>query len=346
MKEKTTREILVSGYGPGKAEEPSISLYTMTDDLKLEHELWTDKALCPSFLCIYENMCFGIREDSKSGAVLCYQRLENQYILRDELLLEGGALCHIVYQPVNQTLYCSFYETGHVATVKVENYHFSEVLSFIQIQPEQSAGYSRVHCCELSSNQRTVLTTNIALDRIYLYDVEKGRLKPNPSTQYIQLEKGVGPRHLKFHPLKNYLYLITEYSNEIFTFLYENETSQPSLLLLQRITTLPEYYKGTSTGSSLTISKDGRFLYAANRGANTIAVYRINQDGTLEKIQDSYCGGDFPRHIALTKDDMGLMVANQNSDEVVILSVNKENGTLSEVLSKQHFYQPSYIEEI
>ena len=356
MKDEKVREILVSGYGQGaetetesgtgKEDKATISLYTMTEQLNFEKEIWKDTVIAPTFLCTYQDMCFGIREEGQSGSVLCYQREDDKYILRDELSLEGGSLCHIIYQPVNHTLYCSFYNTGHVAAVKVDQYHFLKVLSFFQIEPEETDGLTRAHCCVLEPNGTRVFTTNIALDRIYVYETEDGRLSANSFCEYVQLEKGIGPRHLKFHPVLNYLYLITEYSNEVLAFLYEKENAEPKIKLLQRITTLPDNFVGKSYGSSLDISKNGRFLYAANRGADTIAVFEINADGTLKKVQDASCGGEWPRHISLTRDDAGIMIANQNSNDVVMLRVNENNGTLSEVVSKIPFSQPSYVEEI
>ncbi len=346
MKDNKTRELLISGYGPGNLQEASIALYEMTNQLEFNKVLWEDTVTAPSFLCTYHDICFGIREEWGSGAVLCYQRQDEKYILRDVLNLEGGALCHISYQPAGQVLYASFYETGHVAAIKVDNYHFTKVLNFFQIQPEKPGELTRAHCSVLEPDGSRVFITNIALDRIYIYDTVDGALKPNTNCEYVQLDKGIGPRHIKFHPLLNYLYLITEYSNEIYTFLYEKENGNPKLTMLQKISTLPDGFTGESSGSGLDISKDGRFLYAANRGADTIAVYDINTDGTLNKIQDISCGGKCPRHIALTKDDTGLFIANQESNEVVILRVDEYNGMLSDIIARQSFHAPAYIEEL
>ncbi len=346
MKENKTREILISGYGPGYTQEASIALYEMTNQLEINNAMWEDTVIAPTFLCTYHDICFGIREEGGSGAVLCYQRQEDKYILRDQLDFEGGALCHIEYQPASQVLYASFYETGHIAAVKVEDFHFTKILNFFQIQPDVPGGLTRAHCSALEPDGTRVFITNIALDRIYIYDTEEGSLKPNKSCEYVQLDKGDGPRHLKFHPLLNYLYVITEYSNEIYTYVYEKENGEPGFKLLQKISTLPEGFTGTSYGSSLDISKDGRFLYAANRGADSIAVYDINPDGILNKIQDISCSGSCPRHISLTKDDAGLMVANQDSNEVIIFRVDEYNGMLSDILSRNYFYKPAYVEEL
>lgn len=346
MKENNKREVIVSGYGPGISNSASIALYAMTEELEMEKELWSDRVVSPTFLCTYQDMCFGIREEDNNGSVLLYQRMEDTFVLKDELYLEGGALCHIVYQPVNQTVYCSFYLTGHVAAIKVEDYHFSKILSFFRIEPDNEEDLTRAHCCALEPEGTRVLTTNIALDRIYIYESDDGSLHPNKDCEYIQLEKGIGPRHIKFHPVQNFLYLITEYSNEILAFQYVFEETEPQLLLLQRISTLPSDFSGVSTGSGIDISKDGRFLYAANRGADSIAVFDIHVDGTLEKIQDISCEGKHPRHIALTKDNTALMIANQYSDEIVFLRVDDTNGKLSGVITRIPFLNPSYAEEL
>lgn len=345
---KYTRELLISGYGPGTNREPSIALYSMTNELELNKILWKDTVPSPSFLCTYEDMCFGIHEDSEKGAVLCYQRVGNEYVLRDTLELKGGALCHITYEPLNQVLYCSFYETGHVGVIKVEHYHFTKILNLFKIKPQSENGLTRAHCCALTPDNKLALVANIALDRIYLYDIVDGKLESHKECEYLTLEEGTGPRHLKFHSINHYLYIITEYSNEIYVYSYVESNQEYSRLfqIVQKVSTLPADYHGVSTGSSIDISEDGRFLYGANRGSNTIAVYSIHSDGTLHKIQDKSCGGDCPRHISLLKDGKSLGIANQNSNEVVIIAVNIVTGRLEEEITRIPFERPSYIEEL
>lgn len=345
MKEKD-REIIISGYGPDETNGTSIGLFTLSDRLKFEELLWNDCIDSPSFLCTYHDMCFGIREASKDASIVCYEKTDTGYVLRDEIMLEGGGLCHITYQPKSQVLYCSFYTTGHIAAVKVKDYHFSNIVSFIKLKPEEEKDITRAHCCVLEPSGTSVFVSNIALDRIYIFESLDGTLIPNPYCEFIQLPKGIGPRHLKFHPLLNFLYLITEYSNEIYVFLYEKAENSPKLTVIQNISTLEENYPKESYGSSLDISKDGRFLYAANRGANTITVYEVGASGLLTKIQEVPCGGNWPRHIALTNDDSGLMVCNQYSNEVVIFRLDDKKGILLDITDRKFFYKPSYIEEI
>lgn len=345
MKEKD-RKIIVSGYGPEGTHGKTIGLFTLPAGMKFEKMLWSDSVDAPSYLCTYHDMCFGIREASKEASILCYEKTDTGYVLRDELKLEGGGLCHISYQPNFQVLYCSFYGTGHIAAVKVNDYHFGNIISFIKMKPGDDHGFTRAHCSVIEPAGTNVLVSNIALDRIYLFESFDGSLVQNPYDEYVQLPKGIGPRHLKFHPLLNFLYLITEYSNEIYVFRYEKTETSPKLTILQNISTLAEHFQKESYGSSLDITKDGRFLYAANRGANTIAVFDIGINGLLTKIQEISCGGNWPRHIALTKDDAGLMICNQLSDEVVLFRLDEKKGILIDITDRIVFDKPSYIEEL
>ena len=342
---KKQKELLVSGYGPVNGE-PSVKLCKVSEDNKVESTIWREHIKEPSYLCAWKDMCFGIREEKESGSILCFQRIGETYVLRHELELQGGDLCHILYEPAESVLYCSFYGTGHVAAVKVEDYHFTTVLNFFRLPANPESGIARAHCCEKEPEGSYVLFAGIAQDKIFVFQTEKGRILSEIPSAEICLDTGAGPRHLKFHPILNYLYVITEYSNEIYVYLFEKEEGKPHFTRIQVISTLPDMFKGVSYGSSLAISRDGRFLYAANRGADSIAVYDINPDGLLAKKQDISCKGEHPRHIALAKDDECLMIANQKSNQVVLYTVDEMTGKLKDVIQRLDFYNPSYVEEI
>lgn len=339
------KEVLVSGYGPVNGE-PSIRMYELSENNTVDKTIWKEYAKEPSYLCTWKDMCFAVREESESGSILCYQRIGENYVLRHELELKGGDLCHLLYEPGCGVLYCSFYGTGHVAAVKVEDYHFTGILNFIKLPVNTENGLTRAHCCEKEPQGTLLLSAGISQDRIFVFETDKGEIVSDVPAGEILLNKGAGPRHLKFHPILNYLYVITEYSNEIYVYLFEKKENKPVFTRIQIISTLPDWFGGTSYGSSLTISKDGRFLYAANRGADTIAVFDINPGGLLSKKQDISCKGEYPRHIALSKDDKCLMIANQKSNQVVLYTVDEMTGKLQEVVQRIDFNNPSYVEEV
>ncbi|WP_033164939.1 beta-propeller fold lactonase family protein [Clostridium sp. KNHs205] len=338
------RELLISGYGPVNGEA-SMGLYELSGDFTEDNRSFRAYKSNPSFACTWKDMLFTVREETDSGSILCYKRTEEGYSLQHELQLSGGDLCHLLYAPKESVLYCSFYSSGDIAAVKVQDYHFTEVLNHIKLPVNQETGLSRAHCCEKEPQGSRLLFAAIAQDKIFVYDTDEGRITAESPQTFVNLDKGAGPRHLKFHPVLNCLYVITEYSNEIYVYLYEEKDIVPLFTLLQKLSTLEEQFEGESFGSSLAISSDGRFLYAANRGADTIRVYDINPDGTLAVKQDASVKGEVPRHIALTKDDRYLMIANQKSDQIVIYGV-EETGKLLNVVKRIDFPTPSYVEEI
>ena len=96
--------------------------------------------------------------------------------------------------------------------------------------------------------------------------------------------------------------------------------------------TLSEGFAGESFASHVAVSRDGRFLYAANRGANTIAAFAVDGvAGGLTLVDEEPVRGDWPRHFALSGNEDFLVVANQRSSNLAVLSRDRGDGTLSYV---------------
>lgn len=332
------KELLISGYSSNNST--SIAKFKL---LESAQPVWADTIHSPSFLAVYEDICFAISEKEKGGEVFCYKKAGEGYIQTDSIYIQGGLLCHICYSPKNNTLYGASYASGRVIAIAVDNYKFVEILHDF-VLGEELHTLTRAHCCLLDRDESRLLVTNIALDRVYCYDIQDGYLTANKDFPFFQLEAGNGPRHAKMHPYLDIFYIITEYSNVLFTVKYNVETGEMNVL--QKISTLPDAFDKESYGSSLVISADGKHLYAANRGANTIAVFTVQADGIIEKIQDFDCYGDWPRHIDLSNDGKFLMVANQQSDTVAIISVSATDGTLQKECTAIPFVTPSYIKDI
>ena len=98
----------------------------------------------------------------------------------------------------------------------------------------------------------------------------------------------------------------------------------------QKVSTLPQDFDGENGGAAIRVSNDGRFLYASNRGHNSIAAFAIAEDGlSVETIQIISTEGDFPRDFALSPDGAYVVAANQNSDNLTLYRRDKENGLLT-----------------
>ena len=105
---------------------------------------------------------------------------------------------------------------------------------------------------------------------------------------------------------------------------------------------LPKDFTGANGGAAVRISPDGRFIYASNRGHNSIVVFALSTDGlTIEKVQTISTEGDFPRDFALDPSGKYVVCANQNSDNLTLYTRNQTDGTLTTV--QKDVYAPECV---
>lgn len=110
----------------------------------------------------------------------------------------------------------------------------------------------------------------------------------------------------------------------------------------QKISTLPDDFQGENGGLAIRISDDGRFVYASNRGHNSIAVFAVSEkEQLLECIQIISTEGDFPRDFALDPTNDYVLCANQNTDNLTLFARNKETGLLE--LRQKDIYAPECV---
>ncbi len=171
-----------------------------------------------------------------------------------------------------------------------------------------------------------LLQTDLAQDRIYIYSFDNatGTLSGG---NFVSLPPGDGPRHMAFHPNGKWLYSIQEEASTIAYFQFD-----PNIFLLfglHTISTLPPRFTGTNFTSEIMVSPDGRFVYAANRLHDTIAVFSIDDNGGLTRAGESSTLGDYPRNFNIDPTGQFLYVCNQRSDAVTCFRINGTTGLLT-----------------
>lgn len=326
-------KLFISGYST--KNKSSIGYYSISDDQVAL--LWEDSIEAPSFLSYTNNFLFAVSEVEKTCTIFMYSIVEDELGLVDEINLPIGGVCHIEYLEKSRILLGSSYEEGIVFSVGVSEQGFKQLINKVQ-QPESQMKLSRVHCTLTTDNERVVYVSNIASDRIYKYRHVAGRLE---EIECLTLAIGSGPRHLCFGANESKLYVITEYSNE--TMVIDLQDDQMSLISINKNV---EPNKGLEQyGSSLSMSKDGRFLYCSTRGTNTISVFKVSDEG-LTLTQTTDCGGNWPRHVALVGEDNYLAVANQYSSEIALLEVDRISGHLTMSRSFKTYESVSFIGDI
>jgi 6-phosphogluconolactonase (cycloisomerase 2 family) len=185
------------------------------------------------------------------------------------------------------------------------------------------------HMIAPDPGNRFVLAVDLGQDRIYVYrfDSGSGKLIPSEATPFVSFPTGDGPRHFVFHPNGRWVYVLGEESSTIGFFHYDGTNG--ALSLQQTISSLPKGFAGTSFTSEVVISPDGRFLYAANRLHDTIAICAIDSNGELKLVGEVSTMGDYPRHCTFDPSGRFFYVCNQRSDSITCFEVQRRTGLLS-----------------
>jgi 6-phosphogluconolactonase (cycloisomerase 2 family) len=190
------------------------------------------------------------------------------------------------------------------------------------------SGHDAPHAHMIAADpaNKFVLATDLGQDRLYSYafDDSTGKLAPRG---FLTLLGGVGPRHFAFHPNGRWVYLVTEESSQIVFMNYDASTGTPAIKHIH--SALPDGFEGTSFGSEIAISPDGKFLYSANRLHDTISIFAIADDGDPKFIGEASTLGDYPRHFAIDASGRFLFACNQRSDSITSFRIDRETGKLS-----------------
>jgi 6-phosphogluconolactonase len=253
--------------------------------------------------------------------------------LLNEVSSHDQGPAHITLDRTGKNALISNYTLGSAAVLPVmEDGRLGEASSFVQhkgssINPERQKG-PHAHAIALSPDNRFAVVADLGLDQllVYRFDATKGTLGEKP--EVVKTMPGAGPRHLVFSSDGRFLYVINELQSTIATYSYNAETG--ALHELQTISTLPQGYRGTSTAAEIEIHPSENFLFASNRGDDSVATFAINSStGTLTLVGTVPSGGKTPRNIAIDPTGAWLLVANQDSNDIAVLSVDRKTGHLN-----------------
>lgn len=184
------------------------------------------------------------------------------------------------------------------------------------------------HAVSISPDNRFVFVPDLGIDTVlaYEFDAGDGRLGDRPDLA-ITTAPGAGPRHLVFSPDGRFAYLINELNSTITSYQYDADAGQLSEECL--VSTLPDDYTEASSGAHIAVSPCGRFVYGSNRGHDSIAVFRVEeQSGRLIPAGHCFSGGRCPRNFAIDPSGTLLVVANQDSDLLTVFTIDRNDGTL------------------
>ncbi len=211
-----------------------------------------------------------------------------------------------------------------------------------QIGPHRiEQSFSKPHQVEFDPSGRFIIVPDKGLDQIFTVriDAAGGKLvRVDAGTP--RSRDGSGPRHVAFHPKGSLAYVVGELDSTVTA--YHFDPAAGRLAPFQLVPTLPDTFVGNSRAAEVAVSRDGRFLYASNRGHDSVVAFSIDQnDGRLTPAGWTSSQGKTPRFFALDPAGRFLFVANEDSDSIVPFRV--DHGNLSPAGAAVHSGSPVCI---
>ncbi|WP_436855718.1 6-phosphogluconolactonase [Staphylococcus caeli] len=244
----------------------------------------------------------------------------------------AGNGCYVSASPDGKYIFEAIYGAG-LARIYEANPETGEVVHLIQeLAHDYSTGPSErqdnphVHYMNTTPDENYVVAMDLGTDKIVTYD-----FGDDGFTEYamIDFEPGDGPRHIVFHENGKYAYVVHELSNIVSTLTYEDG----KFTEIARHSTIPENFEGDTKLSAVRMSQDQNFLYISNRGHDSIAIFKVSDEGaTISLVDIVASGGEFPRDFNITESDDYLVCAHQEGDYVLtVFKRDKVTGKLEEV---------------
>jgi 6-phosphogluconolactonase (cycloisomerase 2 family) len=164
------------------------------------------------------------------------------------------------------------------------------------------------------------------LVHVFTLDTATGKLVANTPPS-VAARSGSAPRHVVLHPAGRYAHVVNELDSTVTTYRFDEDRG--TLEPIQVIPTIPTTFTGNNTGAEIAVTRSGRFVYASNRGHNSIAMFAVEKSGALFHVGWESTLGRTPRFIALDPSENFLYAANQGSNNIVAFRVNQSSGALS-----------------
>ncbi|WP_158970529.1 lactonase family protein [Paraglaciecola sp. L3A3] len=303
------------------------------------------EAVNPSYLTIdANNKNILAATGSKQGGIASFKwnNKTSKYDLVQQVEGLGRGACHIATNPDGSKVAIADYGSGEVFMYSIDRQSL-KLTKAGYFKNEGKGDNSRqeaphMHYVEWDKTGRFLYAVDLGTDEIKLFDSQD---KTFTAQVAAKLQAGDGPRHIAQHPQKAWVFGINELSNTITVFDQDLETGK--LNAKQRVELLTETDPKGNTASAIKVSDDGRYVYAAVRGVNTISVLSVGKNGKLKLLQQHSTIGNWPRDITISADQNYLLIANQKSGDISVLARNQETGLLSATGMQLAIDTPSYI---
>ena len=297
----------------------------------------------PSFVALDPNgrFLYAVNEvqnykSPNSGGVSAFSidRSTGKLTFLNEVPSRGADPCYITLDRTGKYVLVANYTGGSIAVFPVlEDGKLGEASAFLQhtghgTNPERQEK-AHAHSIDLSPDNRFAMVNDLGLDEllVYKFDSAAGSLTPN-NPPFAKLDPGAGPRHFALSPSGKFAYVLAEMHSTVTVF--SNDEKTGTLHPLQTISALPKDFTGQNDDAEIEMYPSGKFLYASNRGSDTITEFAVAPGkGTLTPVAYTPTQGKIPRSFEIDPTGKFLFAANQKSDNIVVFRIDPNTGRLT-----------------
>jgi 6-phosphogluconolactonase len=283
----------------------------------------------------------------RSGGVAAFSIVAETGMLRpiNEQISGGAGPCHLIVDKAGKNVLVANYEGGSVAVLPIDERGGLRSISSLFLHRGKGVNRERqggphAHSVNLDAANHFAFVADLGVDKIFVYrfDPRVGKLSPNQPPA-VKVAPGAGPRHFAFDPTGRFAYAIDELDSTITAFWYDAENG--TLSRIQVVSTLPKDFRGVNTASEIVVHPSGKFVYGANRGHDSIALFSVDPaSGKLSSEGHEPTQGKTPRNIAIDPTGAFLLAANQDSNSVVVFRIDASNGHLRPTGQKLRIHEP------
>lgn len=279
--------------------------------------------------CVIE---VGERNGARGGAVASYEVLPGGKLrFLNERSTQGNGPTHLSLSPDGSHLFAANYGEGTAVCFPIDA--DGTIGADITVLPHEGSGPNPkrqqkpfAHFALLAPDEKWLCVVDLGNDGIMLHPYTKEKGAALEGTKKVSVPvPGSGPRHMVFSNDGKRAYVVCELISQVDVYDYLGEAGMKHV---QTIPTLPEDWDGESTCAAIRMSECGKYIYASNRGHDSVAAFAVQPDGTLARIGITKTGGKNPRDINLMPGGKFLLCGNQDEGGITVLKV-AQDGSLS-----------------
>ncbi len=308
----------------------------------------------PSWIALHPNKkyLYAVNENSPGGVTAFSVHADGTLTILNSQPSMGSSPAHLSVDPFGKNVLVANYSTGNVAVLPIQPN--GQLLPAVQTVVDMTysglllgptkatnapagsfaiSGHDAAHAHMIMTDPqgKFAFVADLGLDAILIfkYNPNGGANTLSPNTpKYVTVPPGDGPRHFAFSPTNSHwFYSIQEEGDTVEFYTFNPATG--ALTTQQIIPSVPPAFVGTNFTSEIRVSADGKFVYGANRLHDTIAWFRVEPSGNLERLGEVWTRGDYPRSFTIDPTGRFMYVCNHRGDSVTIFKVDDDSGALT-----------------